>query len=214
MSFRTSMKIQAMIFAAMCAYGAYLAVRLPDRVPIHWNINGQVDGYGSKWMNVLIGPGMVLFSLFLTLLIPNILPKNYTIDRFGATYAKVMVLVSAMMAFIAVVIGQASMGGAFNVGQAMMAVMFLFFALLGNVMGKIKRNFFVGIRTPWTIADERVWDATHRTAAKIWFFGGLVGFLLAMIGLPMAVSIVLLIGMSLWPVVDSFLIYKRLGVGS
>jgi uncharacterized membrane protein len=80
--------------------------------------------------------------------------------------------------------------------------------LMANVMGKVKRNFFVGIRTPWTLASEQVWYATHRFAARVWAWSGLIGLLLAFI-YPMA-AIIVIIGSSLVPVVQSFVYYKRL----
>ena len=94
--------------------------------------------------------------------------------------------------------------------QFSISAFFLFFALVGNLMGKIKRNFYVGIRTPWTLADERVWTQTHRLAAHRWFVCGLIGGILTLAGVPMGVMIAYFVTMALVPVVMSFVIYKRL----
>ncbi len=69
-----------------------------------------------------------------------------------------------------------------DVGRFAVAGVFLLFAPIGNVLGKVDRNFFVGGRTPWTLADERVWHATHRLAAKIFVAGGMIGFRLVLAG--------------------------------
>jgi uncharacterized membrane protein len=94
--------------------------------------------------------------------------------------------------------------------RTMMFVLFAFFALLGNVMGKIKRNFFMGIRTPWTLADERVWHATHRYAGRLWLVGGTIGAIAALIGLPFSFGIGFLLVIAFLPVFKSYFLYLRL----
>ncbi|MEZ0325880.1 MAG: SdpI family protein [Fimbriimonas sp.] len=211
MSLRQSLKWQALIFMATCANAAYLAATLPDRVPTHWNLYGKPDGFGSKWVNVLMGPALVFFILALTLLLPLLSPKSLSISRFAPTFGKLMVIVSALMATLSFVIGQASQSNSsFNMTSVMLAVMFVFFALMGNLMGKVKRNAFVGIRTPWTLADERVWDATHRDAARLWFFGGLAGAVLSLLGVPIVAAIVLICAITFWPVLNSYRLYRRI----
>jgi len=79
------------------------------------------------------------------------------------------------------------------------------------VLGKVRRNFFIGVRIPWTIASEPTWDATHRLAGRLWFVGGLIGAVLALMGVPMAVSITFLLVIALYPVLASYFIYQKLG---
>jgi uncharacterized membrane protein len=86
----------------------------------------------------------------------------------------------------------------------------LAFILLGNVLGKVRRNFWLGVRTPWTLASDRVWYATHRVAGKTMVVGGLVTMLAAMMGLPAYVSTGALMAGALVPVVFSLVYYKRL----
>ena len=69
-----------------------------------------------------------------------------------------------------------------DIGRALIGGMFLFFALLGNVMGKVRKNFYIGIRVPWTLASDRVWNDTHRLAAWLMVGGGILGFLLVILG--------------------------------
>ena len=88
--------------------------------------------------------------------------------------------------------------------------MFLFFALMGNVMGKVRKNFYIGIRVPWTLASDRVWNDTHRLAAWLMVAGGIIGFLLVIAGLPLLVAIGVMIVTLLIPVVYSFVHYKAL----
>jgi uncharacterized membrane protein len=86
----------------------------------------------------------------------------------------------------------------------------LLIALMGNVMGKVRRNFFVGIRTPWTIADERVWNATHRMAAKTFFAGGLLGLLAMILRAPFWLAMTAIVVAALVPVLYSLVFYKQL----
>jgi uncharacterized membrane protein len=93
----------------------------------------------------------------------------------------------------------------------MMGGMFLFFALMGNVLGKVRRNFWVGVRTPWTLASEAVWVRTHRQTAWVWVAGGTVGFLAILAGVPPLLALILVLPpLVLYPVVYSLVLYKRL----
>ena len=92
----------------------------------------------------------------------------------------------------------------------MIAGIFLFIALLGNVMGKVRKNFYIGFRVPWTLASDRVWNDTHRLAAWVMVAAGAIGFVLVIAGVSPIVAIGLLIGSMLIPVVYSFIHYKSL----
>lgn len=82
--------------------------------------------------------------------------------------------------------------------------------LTGNVLGKVRRNFFIGIRTPWTIASEPVWNATHRFAAKTFFAGGLAGLVFTILGAPIWLSLAAILVAVLAPVFYSLVVYKQL----
>ena len=84
------------------------------------------------------------------------------------------------------------------------------FALLGNVMGKVRRNFYIGVRTPWALANERVWNATHRFAAKTFVLGGVIGLVLTAVGVKGWLPFAALMGAALVPVVYSLVVYKQL----
>ncbi len=210
MTLRTSLLIQFALLALSLVLGVYYAMTLPSIVPTHFNIHNQPDQYGSKWVAVLMGPCFMLFCIGLTVAIPRLSPKNFEIERFTSTFAYSMVLVAALQFYIAIIISRATAGAHIDILKGLMAGMFMFFALLGNVVGRVKRNFYMGVRTPWTLANEQVWDATHRLAGKLWFIGGLIGAALSLMGAPFAVSMTLIMGMALWPVIASYFIYKKL----
>ncbi|HWB09171.1 MAG TPA: SdpI family protein [Pirellulales bacterium] len=186
---------------------------LPQRVPIHWNIRGEVDGYGDKaWATFLVPAGMVAL-LILFRLLPWLSPKSFSLDTFRGTYEFVVALTMGLMAYIHGLMLWAALMEPLDMGRALLGGICLFFALLGNVLGKVRRNFFVGVRTPWTLASERVWIDTHRLAARLFVAAGLAGFVLCLVlGGPAAftVTFALIMIAAFAPVVYSLVHYKHL----
>jgi uncharacterized membrane protein len=98
-------------------------------------------------------------------------------------------------------------------GRPLVGGIFLFFALMGNLLGKVRRNFWMGIRTPWTLASDAVWIATHRAAARLYTAVGLIGAVMVFLGAPLALCFVILIVGAFVPMVQSYFFYKRLETG-
>ncbi|AIE83872.1 hypothetical protein OP10G_0504 [Fimbriimonas ginsengisoli Gsoil 348] len=178
-------------------------------VPTHWGIDGKPDAYGSPAFALWFGPIAVAFMMVLTWALPRLSPKQFEVDRSEKTYGMLMFMIALLMAVLHVVILKATAGAKFPMDRAMMVVLGLFCTFFGNQMGRVRRNFYMGVRTPWTLASERVWDLTHRHAASLWFFGGLVVAALALIGIPFGITFTLFMLIMLWPVFDSYLLYRR-----
>jgi uncharacterized membrane protein len=208
--------IALVIVAASWVGSAVMYPLLPETVPTHWNFQGQVDGYGSRATATLLLPSFMIGMLGLFVAIPYLSPKNFEVDTFRSTYLFLMVVTMGMFAYLHGVILLATWQQAskaahpIDIGRTMLAGMFLCFALIGNVMGKVRRNFFVGVRTPWTLASERVWNDTHRLASWSMVAGSLLGFLFTVAGISLILAFALLIGSCLFPVVYSFFHYKAL----
>lgn len=212
MNVRQSLLGQAVLVAGTAVYSILTAPALPATVPTHWGISGKPDGWGSPAFALWFGPCMVALIMLLTVALPKMSPKQFEVDRFEATYAVLMFVVSLLMAVMHIVILSATGGKVMDMTKIMMGVMGIFFAIMGNFMGKVKRNFYMGIRTPWTLSSERVWDATHRRAASLWFYGGLLIALGAFIGLPFLVTFTAMMAIAFWPVIDSYFLSKREGM--
>jgi uncharacterized membrane protein len=199
---------------AATAVGSALAYpALPDRLPMHWNIDGEVDRWGDKQMVVPLVPAMMLGLLGLFAALPWLSPKQFTLDTFRATYEYIVALIIALCAYIQVLTLWAGWSGRLDISQAIIGGVCLMTALLGNVLGKVKRNFYVGIRTPWTIASDRVWISTHRIAARFFVAAGLIGLAACLVTSGMWTFVVLMVVMGaagLIPVVYSLVLYKRL----
>jgi uncharacterized membrane protein len=195
----------AVLVATVIAYP-----HLPDSIATHWNIHNQVDGYGPKWTVYVAGPGVMALVMLLMYCLPWFSPKNFEVDSFRSTYLQIMLVLLCMGAYFFGVMLWADFGHAVNIGRALIGGGCLAIVLLGNLMGKIRRNFYMGVRTPWALANERVWNATHRLAAKTMVASGLVGLALTAAGqILWPVLVVLMIGL-LIPAVYSLVFYKQL----
>jgi uncharacterized membrane protein len=184
--------------------------QLPAVVPLHWDAHGNVNGWGPKWSLFLYGPGLMALFVLLFSVLPWLSPKKFEIDSFRATYLYIMMTLVALLAYIHVLVLGAALGVALDMSRAIMGGVCLLIALMGNVLGKVRRNFYIGVRTPWTIANEQVWNATHRFAAKTFFAGGVAGLLAVILRAPFWVPMSAILIAALSPVIYSLLFYKRL----
>jgi uncharacterized membrane protein len=183
---------------------------LPNIVPMHWDAHGNVNGWGAKWTLLVIDPGVMLALLLLFSALPWLSPKHFEVNSFRSTYLYIMVATLAMMVYLHALILAASLSWKFDISRAVEGGGCLLLALMGNVLGKVRRNFFVGVRTPWTIANEQVWNATHRFAAKTFFVGGLLGLLAVIANAPFWLPLAAILIAALAPVIYSLVFYKQL----
>jgi uncharacterized membrane protein len=191
------------------AVTAALYPALPQRIPTHWNIHGKVDAYGSKSTLFLL-PAVMAGMLALFSFLPALSPKNFEVDSFRSTYLFLMVLVIGLFGYIHGLLLYAARSGNVDVARALVGGVYLFFALMGNVLGKVRRNFYIGVRVPWTLASDRVWNDTHRVAAWTFVLAGLAGFVIVVAGESLLVSLIP-IGVALVvPIVYAFVHYKQL----
>jgi uncharacterized membrane protein len=183
---------------------------LPSQIPTHWNARGQADHYGGKWTLFVTNPAIMLGILGLFAALPWLSPRHFEVDSFRSTYLYIMVVMLACLMYFHGLELWAAVARPVQMPKAVMGGICLLFALLGNVLGKVRRNFYIGIRTPWTIADERVWNATHRFAGKTFVLGGLVGLILSFFGLGIWGPVIALIAGAFVPVIYSLVYYKQL----
>jgi uncharacterized membrane protein len=197
--------IAAVIAATLVAYP-----HLPNTVPMHWDTHGHVNGWGPRWWLLVIDPGVMAGILLLFSVLPWLSPRHFELDTFRSTYLYIMVAILAMLAYVHALILAASLSWVVDVSRAVIGGASLLVALTGNVLGKVRRNFFVGVRTPWTIANEHVWNATHRFAARTFFAAGLVGLACAILGAPFWLPLAAILTGALAPAVYSLILYKQL----
>jgi uncharacterized membrane protein len=201
--------IALLLIVAELGATAVLYPHMPERVPMHWNLHGQADGFGPRAGLFFFGPGMLAGLLLLAALLPWLSPRRFSISTFEETYSRIFVNILLLLAYIHAVMLWAASVHAIDPGRAITAGACLLMVLLGNLMGKVRRNFYIGIRTPWTLASERVWNATHRFGARAMVLAGLLGCILAASGFYLAAIALLCLG-SAAPVLYSLLYSKQL----
>jgi len=193
-------------------YVAYIWNALPATIPIHFGIDGEPNGWAGKW-GIFIIPVMAVFIYLLFLFISKIDPKRMKGEASAGIFNKLRWALTIFFFFIAISATHSALIGKLDVsGQWLAAIIFLLFAVLGNYMINVKPNWFIGVRTPWTLSSDTVWKKTHQVIGKLWFYGGLAGFLISFfIGLNWAVNLMLVfaIGTGLFGVAYSFWLYKR-----
>jgi uncharacterized membrane protein len=145
----------------------------PDIVPIHWNLEGKPDNYAPKDIGLfllpLINTGLYLFLFF----IPKIDPNNEQLQYSIKTLQWIRLGTHALLGFIMLWTSLSIIEASNVQPEWLFSVISLFFAFLGKAMANVKQNYFVGIRTPWTLSNELVWDDTHRFTAPLWFYSGI-----------------------------------------
>jgi uncharacterized membrane protein len=203
----------AAVLAAF-AFSAAAYPWLPARVPIHWNIHGQVDGYGGKAFATLLTPAIMTGLWLLLAALPWLSPQQFKLDTFRPTYWFIAFAVLAMLAYIHGLVLFAALRGGIDVTRAMLAGILLLFGALGIVLTNVKRNFWVGVRTPWTLASERVWNDTHQVAAWLFVAAAATGLVMDVLPLPLPAVTLTVIGLilvaAIAPVLYSLIHYKQL----
>jgi len=184
---------------------------LPDQIPIHFNAQGVADGYGSPLM-VFLFPGIILFLNILAEFTKHTDPRAANYAVFSKHYYLFFTVVDIFLFLSQLyIITYALKLVTLNISNAIIVAMGVLFIIIGNLMPKIKQNFFMGIKTPWALADEQVWYKTHRFSGKLWF---VLGILICICGfLPADIMVVVLLVIMavavIVPLTASYIFFKR-----
>ncbi|MBE8727019.1 SdpI family protein [Flavobacterium hungaricum] len=144
---------------------------IPNRVPLHWNYDGVVDNWGEKYTLILMTSFMTVFFYLLMLFLPKIDPKK-RLTIMGNKFYQLKFILLLFFSCLAIIIIYFSKNQEMpNPSLLYMPAAILFIAL-GNYFKVIQPNYFIGIKTPWTLENKEVWKATHLMAGKIWMLGG------------------------------------------
>ena len=200
----------AAVLAAMFGWAALAWRSAPDGIPVHWNLHGEVDRYGGRFEGMLALPLIALgVHLFMTFL-PRIDPGRMNYANFAGAYAVVRLAVVAFIGAVYFFIQGAARGRTLEISSLLPIGLGLLFIVLGNVMGKLRPNWFVGIRTPWTMSSADSWNRTHRAGGWVLVGVGLAtmgsGVLGGRVALPIAMALLLLGTAGL--VVYSYLVWR------
>ena len=206
----TSIISIALIAIAIIA-GAALWNQLPDQMASHWNANDQVNGTMPKFWGVFMMPLITLGMLALFLVVPNIDPLKANIAQFRETFNIFIILIIAFMLYVHGLTLAWSLGFTnFKMSSALLPLMGILFIGIGFMLRKAKRNFFIGIRTPWTLSSDNVWDKTHQLGSILFMVSGALAIIGGMFGGMTAFWFMFtpLIGSTLFLVIYSYIVYR------
>ncbi|GFN22145.1 SdpI family protein [Thermanaeromonas sp. C210] len=187
---------------------------LPERVPVHWNAVGEVDNYGSRAFGAFMFPLMTVGLYVLMLVLPLVDPRRENYSKFMGAYRVIRLGFVIFMAVLYGLILTASMGYYVPMDRVMPALMGFLFILIGNYLPRIRHNYFVGIRTPWTLADEEVWRRSHRFGGIAFVLAGVISLGVAFVARGTVAFIVVISAVMLAAVLSagySLLIYRQKG---
>lgn len=207
----TSILVLIMITIAVIA-GMLLWNQLPEQMASHWNTNDEVDGYISKFWGVFLMPFVVLgmFGLFIAL--PNMDPLKANIASFRSAFNLFILLITVFMLYIHGLTLAWSLGyQSFKMSAMMLPFMGILFIFIGYLLRQAKRNFFIGIRTPWTLSSDTVWDKTHQLGSVLFMVSGALAFFGSFFGGVAAfwLLFVPLMGSTLVLVLYSYVLYRN-----
>lgn len=191
----------------------FLYPHMPDQVPIHWNIRGEVDNYGSRTVGTFLLPLMNVALYLLFVILPKFDPKRENYSKFGSSYLMIRYSLHLFFLLIFGVTIAASLGYPVNIGKWIPAGVALLFIVMGNIMGRVRRNYYVGFRFSWTLDNEEVWKKTHQFGAKATVIGGFAALLGVIFTSETASFVILMAGIFVPIIITaiySYQIHKRI----
>jgi uncharacterized membrane protein len=210
MTTRTAIITCLVIVIGITIYTLALYPSLPDKIPTHWDINGEVDGWSDRSTGAWLGVGFVMFVFGLLLILPSWSPKAFSVDNFREPFNFLMTVITGWMALLQTITLYAAQHPQTDVGRLIIATICLLLAIIGNMLGKVRRNFWIGIRTPWTLASDDVWYATHRFGGRLMVLTSLISMVLIILGGPPAVAFIIIMIGVFAPIIFSMVLFKKL----
>ena len=150
---------------------------MPENLAIHWNIAGNADGFGPKGIFAFVLPALAFIVPILMLFIPRLDPLRANIEKFRTSYDLFCIAITAFLVYINAISIYYNLGNAFSFTQFMAPAFGVLIFATGHMVGVAERNWFIGIRTPWTLSSEKVWKKTHKLGGKLFKASGVIAFL-------------------------------------
>lgn len=197
------------IFSVLMIIGVFF---LPDTIPVHWNIQWEVDGFGSRYLFLVFAllPIIIYYGMLIT---KKIDPQKVKIEKRGKTYDLMRRILSIFFILLYVFFYCLILYPDTKLQNLLFLIFGFLFIATGNYFPKMPQNFFLGVKTAWTLSDEYVWKKTHQFAGYVFVFGGIIIFIIGLLNPPYAFvyffgSIIIC---SLFPIIYSYIIYRKRG---
>ncbi|MDO8724615.1 MAG: SdpI family protein [Candidatus Methanoperedens sp.] len=193
------------------AIGIYYYPQMPEKVASHWNAQGQVNGYMSKFWGLFLMPIISVGMLLLFIFIPRIDPLKSNIQQFRKYFDGFVVLIMVFLFYIYLLTLFWNSGYIFNMTTFLSPALAILFYYTGILIENAKRNWFIGIRTPWTMSSDKVWDKTHKIGGKLFKIAGVVAISAIFFeSLAIFIIVVPVILISIYIVVYSYFEYQKI----
>jgi len=199
-----------LILLSAIGLGLWAYPQLPEQVVSHWGFNGEANGWSSREFHAIFFPILLAVMYTLFSILPKFDPNGERYKEFTGAYLAIRNLILSALFIIFAAATFYNLGYAINIGVVVSGTIGLMMIALGNYFEKLKRNWFMGIRTPWTLSSENVWNKTHRLGGRLFMLWGL-GLVLAPLFAPILAFPVLFFGMIIiiaWIFVYSYILYR------
>lgn len=177
MNLRPMLFVNAALLAGMVGVSLWAWDQIPDgaQVPIHFNLSGEPDRFGSKLEALTAMPIVLVVMTLLLYVLPWLDPRRANVEASAKFWNAIAIGVTLLLAYIHVLLTLTATGSAVEMGSAIVPAINVLFILLGNYLAKTRSNWFAGIRTPWTLSSEHSWEKTHRWTGRLFVLSGLTG---------------------------------------
>lgn len=184
---------------------------LPDQIPTHWNLSGEINKYSDKWMIFVLALLPIMIYALMGIM-PKIDPKRASYSKHKKAYLTVRVALFLFLTALYVVVLLVALGYLIKIDMVIKLGIGILFIIIGNVLSQARHNYFFGIRTPWTLASEKVWNKTHRIGAYSFVILGFITCILSFVSGPISGYIIfasIMIAV-IYPTIYSYLQYKKI----
>jgi uncharacterized membrane protein len=196
MNRRPAVIVSGIAILVMLGVSAWAWPQLPDggRIPIHWGLDGQPNGWAPKWVALLISPAIGAIVAIVLGVIPAIEPRRSNLARSSGFYLTAWAGAMIVLTVAHVLAVSVALGATLQIGRLVVILVGLLYVAIGNFLPKTRSNFFAGIRTPWTLTSERSWTVTHRVGGWGFVLVGALAVVSGVLDLPNTVLLGVLVG--------------------
>ena len=191
---------------------AFVWDQIPERVPIHWDFNGHADRFGNKGLGLFLLPIINIGLVLLIGALSKIDPKALKGSALPSALKPIRLIISGFMFAVFCITVLILLGANVNIGVAFQLGLPILFLLLGYYLPTVQPNYFIGVRTPWTLESPENWRLTHRFAGRLWTIVSLLYIILAIAlagHTPEALFVTYLVMIIIPPLVYSWMIFQR-----
>jgi uncharacterized membrane protein len=186
--------VNSVVIAGMAAVSAWAWQAIPGdaQIPVHWNILGEVDRYGSKMEVLLLGPAIAIFVTAIMWFLPRTDPRRANLESSAKLWNAVTIGVVALLAYIHVLLLLTALGRHFDMVDYLLPALAALFVVIGNYLPKTRSNWFAGVRTPWSMSSDYSWTMTHRLGGRLFVGTGVVTIVAWLVAGKVVATIVLI----------------------